>query len=111
MLTFISILLIILLLTFIYSRYLPVFGVKAQVLQDNQESDVRIVDVRDYNEKVDQGHHRLHIPIAYLHRFYHEIDGKSVHVIASSKIEKNMSIRFLRRKGYKVSGYTLCNEC
>lgn len=111
MFTFVAILLIILLLPFIYRRYLPVFGVKAQVLKENHQSDVRIVDVRDYNEKTGKTHQRFHIPIAYLHRFYHEIDGKQVHVIASSRIEKNMSIRFLRSKGYKVSGYTLCNEC
>ncbi|APH04797.1 hypothetical protein [Bacillus weihaiensis] len=74
-------------------------------------SEEVIVDFRDYNDvtnkKVSEA---IVIPIAYLKRYYHEIPSKQVHVVASTKLEKNIGIRFLQKNGFHVSGYTL-SEC
>ncbi|MDA1477631.1 rhodanese-like domain-containing protein [Bacillus changyiensis] len=95
----------ILILEFIYNRYIPVRGVQCF---NTLNADAIIVDVRDYHQSYkDPLRTAINIPIAYLKRNYHEISSSKVYVVASDHLEKNMSIRFLRKKGFEVLGYTL----
>ncbi|TKC19522.1 hypothetical protein [Robertmurraya kyonggiensis] len=97
-----------LVIIFMLLRYLPVFGVHCIHLFDIDEKDLTVVDVRDYNRAYkDSFHSTINIPVAYLNRYFHEIPGKKVHVVAANPLEKNISIRFLRKKGYHVKSYTL----
>lgn len=71
----------------------------------------QVIDFRDYNNIPNQlSSDTIVIPIAYLKRYYHEIPSKDVHVVASTKLEKNIGIRFLQRNGFHVTGYSL-SEC
>ena len=36
---------------------------------------------------------------AYLKQYYHEIPNKPLHLIVHNKVDRNLSIRFLRKKG------------
>ncbi len=71
----------------------------------------QVVDVRDYNNlttTVISG--AIVIPIPYLKRYYHEISNKKVHIIAGSRLEKDIGVRFLQKNGFDVTGYSLA-EC
>ncbi|WP_449619866.1 hypothetical protein [Robertmurraya sp. Marseille-Q9965] len=97
-----------LVIVFIFLRNLPVFGVRCIHLFDIDENDLTVLDVRDYNQAYkDSIHSTINIPVAYLNRYFHEIPGKQVHVLAANPLEKNISIRFLRKKGYHVKSYSL----
>lgn len=74
------------------------------------DEDVILIDLRDYNISTKNPiSEAINIPIAYLKRYYRDIHAKKVHVIASDQLEKNMGIRFLRKKGFKISSYSLTN--
>lgn len=91
-----------------FLRYLPVWGVRCIHLFDIDEKELIVVDVRDYNQAYnDSVHSTINIPVAYLNRYFHEIPDKQIHVVAANPLEKNISIRFLRKKGYHVKSYTL----
>lgn len=99
-------------LVFIYMRYVPVRGVNCVSSFNPNVDSIIIVDVRDYNESYkDTILNAINIPVAYLNRYYRVIPSMKIHLIASSHLEKNISIRFLRKRGFKVIGYTLtdCN--
>lgn len=71
----------------------------------------QVIDFRDYNNIPNQlPSDTIVIPIAYLKRYYHEIPSKDVHVVASTKLEKNIGIRFLQKNGFRVTSYSL-TEC
>lgn len=81
-------------------RYLPVWGVRCLQMLEIDENSTTIVDVRDYNQSYkDVTQAAINIPVAYLNRYFHEIPGKQIHVVAATSLEKNISIRFLRKKG------------
>ncbi|MBD1380406.1 hypothetical protein [Metabacillus arenae] len=93
----------------IYERFIPVKGVKC--VNICEMTGHPIVDVRDYN------HHgaltvqdSYHIPFGYLHRYYPEIPEKQVFIVAESSLEKNLSIRLLKRKGFKIAGVYVTNQ-
>ncbi|MDQ0270442.1 hypothetical protein [Cytobacillus purgationiresistens] len=98
--------LLLLLIAVIIAVYLnlrnrPIKGVEAADSFDQHPADVKILDVRDYNQSYQSPIlDSINIPVAYLNRYYH----------ASSQIEENMSIRFLRKKGFSVIGYPLTNK-
>jgi hypothetical protein len=98
-------------ITALYKRYIPVAGVKQFNDVPVEAEFIQIVDVRDYNQSfrnpIPQA---VNLPVAYMNRNWHELYGIRVHVIASTKLEKNMSIRLLKRKGYKVEGFTLTEQ-
>ncbi|WP_226666554.1 hypothetical protein [Metabacillus litoralis] len=96
---------------FLFQRNISLKSVPCiDVNTSNVQSQV-VVDIRDYNniskELVSDA---IVIPIAYLKRYYHEIPSKNVHVVASTKLEKNIGIRFLQKNGFRVTGYSL-SEC
>lgn len=99
---------ILVLLFILYRRYFPVLGVHRYILEDLELDKIKVIDVRDYNESYKEPiKGSLKIPIAYLKRNFYEIPKNDLHVVVSSLIEKNMGIRFLRKKGFRVIGYTI----
>lgn len=95
----------------LYKRYYPVLGVRHFPLGDPEVAKKTVLDVRDYNESYKEPiKGSFNIPIAYLKRYVREIPKGDLIVIVSSSIEKNMGIRFLRKKGFNVIGYTMINK-
>jgi hypothetical protein len=92
-------------------RNFPILGLN---YIDKKELDLTTlikVDVRDYNESYKNPvKGAINVPVAYLKRYYLEIPCKDLIVVASNRLEKNVGIRFLRTKGFKVVGYTITNE-
>ncbi|NHC43367.1 hypothetical protein G6549_26195 [Bacillus sp. MM2020_1] len=94
-----------------YSRYFPVFGIHCFNLKDLDWDKIKIIDLRDYNESYKNPiEGALNIPIAYLKRNFREIPKREIHLIVSSILEKNIGIRFLRKKGFCVVGYSIVNH-
>ncbi|WP_456271038.1 hypothetical protein [Bacillus sp. AK031] len=92
----------------LYKRYIPVTGVQCMKDFPTVTDSIEILDVRDYNQSFnDPIPNAVNLPVAYIKRNWQELSGASIHVIASTQVEKNLSIRLLKRKGYRVSGYTL----
>ncbi|MDX8367413.1 sulfurtransferase [Cytobacillus sp. IB215665] len=93
-----------------YTRYFPIIGVRCVDVKrcDNHQEKFTLVDIRDYNVSHKFPYkNAVNVPIAYLKRNYNDLPKNDVHIIASDKIEKNMGIRFLRSKGYKIISYTM----
>jgi len=80
-----------------YRRYYPVKGIQCMRAFEAKELGRTVVDIRHYHEVHDSG--GLVIPYAYLKRFYSEIPQGSVHLIAGDRVESNLGVRFLRKKG------------
>ncbi|UOQ46754.1 hypothetical protein MUN88_11645 [Gracilibacillus caseinilyticus] len=92
----------------IYTRYVPISGVPCVEPKKQQNDQTITIDIRDYQEADnDKFADALVIPIAYLKRYYHEIPSRSIYIVASSHLEKNLAIRFLKNKGFHIVGYTL----
>ncbi|WP_243385355.1 hypothetical protein [Bacillus kexueae] len=107
----IHILFLALVLLLLYNRYVPVRGIQCLSNLSHREEKTLILDVRDYTK----AHHTpvsgaVNIPIAYLKRNYGRYRKDDVIVVAESHIEKNLSIRFLTKKGINVVGYQLLNR-
>lgn len=95
-----------------YKRYYPVRGVECGTISPTEQS-IEIVDVRDYNQSYKNPiEGSINIPMAYLNRYFNEISKKKIHIVAANQLDKNMSIRFFRQKGFNVISYTLtdCTE-
>ncbi|NLP50787.1 hypothetical protein [Bacillus sp. RO1] len=93
---------------YLYKRYVPVFGVKClKAIEIMQNDTFKIIDVRDFNYVHTTFPNAVNIPVAYLQRNYKELRGESVIIVASSHLEKNISVRFLMNKGIKVVGYEI----
>ncbi|SDC63168.1 hypothetical protein SAMN05421734_11434 [Pelagirhabdus alkalitolerans] len=94
----------------IYTRYVPVRGVRC-ISKDKLDESLTIVDLRDYNDSAKEAIvGSVALPIAYIKRHHHGISNQSVYVIASDCVEKNIGIRLLMRYGHQVSGYTIIND-
>lgn len=93
-----------------YKRSMPVFGVRERTLQSVQ-TDVCIVDVRDYNEsykgEIPQA---INVPVAYLKRYVEEIPGGNVHIVANSSLERNLAVRYFRKQQLNVVSYTIVSK-
>lgn len=91
-----------------YTRYVPIKGIPCVEIDKKRNREKLTVDIRDYqeadNDKVAEA---VVIPIPYLRRHFHEIPSRSVHIVASNHVEKNLAIRFLKHKGFEITGYTL----
>jgi rhodanese-related sulfurtransferase len=111
------ILALIVILVILYKRYFPVLGVKCSQLEEVDLTILEILDVRDYNESYKNPiEGALNIPIAYLKRHINEIPQKDLHLVVSSLLEKNVGVRALKQKGYRIVGYSYVsqnriNEC
>jgi rhodanese-related sulfurtransferase len=111
------ILALIVILVILYKRYFPVLGLKCSQLEEVDLTKLEILDVRDYNESYKNPiEGALNIPIAYLKRHINEIPQKDLHLVVSSLLEKNVGVRALKQKGYRIVGYSYVsqnriNEC
>ncbi|MEH7495504.1 hypothetical protein [Neobacillus niacini] len=95
----------------VYKRYFPVWGVKYYPISQLDQSQIEILDVRDYNESYKSpivG--SINIPIAYFKRNISEIPNRDLHLVVSSLLEKNVGIRTLKKKGYRVVGYSFVSN-
>ncbi len=90
-----------------YKRYFPILGVPCIALQDIDLENIKVIDVRDFNESYNKPiKDATNIPIAYLRRNINEVPNSDLHLIVSNALEKNVGIRFLRKKGFRVTGYS-----
>lgn len=90
-----------------YTRHYPIYGIPCiQNIDQIQNRDMIILDIRDYNTNhlISSD---LHIPVAYLKRFYKEIPDQPVHIIAENTLDRNVGVRFLQKKGVFVKSYSL----
>ncbi|MGM0844919.1 MAG: hypothetical protein ACQEUT_08075 [Bacillota bacterium] len=95
----------------LYNRYFPVIGVPCSTDIPALTETILILDVRDYNQSsANPIPHAVNLPVAYFKRNWDDLSASRIHIAASNSVEKNLSIRMLRRKGYKVTGYTLTEE-
>ncbi|MEY9979313.1 rhodanese [Lysinibacillus sp. RC79] len=91
----------------IYKRHVPVRQIQ-ECLPQELNVGMAIVDVRDYNDSYKSPTpNALNLPIAYLVRHIHELPKKPLHIIASTQLEKNMSVRIIRKAGHEVKSYSL----
>lgn len=91
-----------------FMRYVPVVGVPELGEHDMKGTGVQVIDIRDYNESYqDLIPDALNIPVAYIPRYYTEVLRKDVLVVASNQLEKNIGIRLLRQKGFRIVGYRI----
>ncbi|WP_157796429.1 hypothetical protein [Bacillus sp. FJAT-45037] len=92
----------------LYKRYLPVIGLRCTPIAKVQNSVHVLLDVRDfplsYHSNVSEA---LSIPLAYLKRNYAQLEGKSIVLIGSDKVEIHLSARFLKSKRINVTGYAI----
>ncbi|UYY96822.1 sulfurtransferase [Peribacillus frigoritolerans] len=73
-----------------------------------KDSTIIVLDIRDYNETSKYPEdYTLNIPFAYLKRFYMEIPQGKIHVIAEDKLELNLGLRFLIKKGFSINSFEL----
>lgn len=94
----------------IYKRHIPVRQIQECLLQELNVG-MAIVDVRDYNDSYKSPTpNALNLPIAYLVRHMDELPKKPLHIIASTRLEKNMSVRIIRKAGHEVRSYSLIEE-
>jgi len=95
----------------LFARYFPVFGLKEVDINKIESNNFYVIDLRDYNESykdpIDIG---INIPIAYLNRYYSEIPNHELIVVASNCMERNIGVRILRNKGFKVVGYKVTSR-
>jgi rhodanese-related sulfurtransferase len=98
-------------LVILYKRYFPVLGVKCSQLEELDLTKLEIIDVRDYNESYKNPiEGAMNISIAYLKRHINEIPHTDLHLVVSSLLEKNVGIRALKQKGYRIVGYSFVSQ-
>ncbi len=93
----------------LYTRFVPVIGIPCIDISSNQLETINVkLDIRDYNESFRQEvKGSILMPVAYLNRHYRDIPEKEIHLIASDSTERNLAVRILHNKGYRVTGYSL----
>ena len=96
----------------IYKRYFPVKSVPC-IKDGCKNSNATILDIRDYHiSSKNHADEILKIPFSYLRRYNNEISNHKIHLIASDRVELNLGLRFLLRKGFDVSSYEIMdNPC
>ena len=92
----------------IYKRYYPVKGISCRENVDENKNIV-VLDIRDYNEKEILTNSGIQIPYAYLKRYFGEIPDQPLHVVATDRMELNLVSRFLLRRGHHVSSFEILN--
>lgn len=93
----------------LYIRYMPVRRLEEIGYADVADQK-ELLDVREYNTEGYLVEGSTHIPYAYLPRFHHSLGQKSLHLLVENRTDLNMSVRFLRKKGYSVSSYTIIQK-
>jgi hypothetical protein len=88
----------------LFKRYYPIRHIPYYRLnQCLPKEGTALLDVRDYN---DSCHCEIpganNLPIPYINRHIKDIPYNQIHLVASSSLEKNVGIRMLRKKGFKM---------
>lgn len=93
----------------LFRRYFPIFGVPCiSNFKAIKRGNGVVLDSRDYNESNQESIlGSIQIPYAYLARYYHEIPDRPIHLIVNNRLDRNLSIRFLRKKGFHIQSYSL----
>lgn len=91
----------------LYNRYMPTYKVEElDIHQVIERKELTVLDIRDFNvSSNDPVPSAVNIPYSYLDRYHHELGSNSVVVISPDTVGKNMTTRFLKRKGYSVIGF------
>jgi rhodanese-related sulfurtransferase len=112
MLIIITILSVVILLGLLTLRgYVPVLGLNNSKWSELNKDSISIIDLRDYNDSYKNPiSTAINLPIAYLNRYYKDIPNGELHVIVANHFEKNIGIRFLRKKGFRVVGYSIVDH-
>ncbi|MCM3122044.1 hypothetical protein QNH36_14880 [Mesobacillus sp. AQ2] len=96
---------ILLLVTLIFNRYVPVRNLRAV---NGYEHEAVFVDLRDYQDSAKNPvNGAINIPCGYLKRYIKEIPNEQIVIIASNEVEKNFGARLLKKYGYDIKGYTI----
>ena len=91
----------------IYNRYFPVKSIPC-IKTGYKNQNTTILDIRDYHlSSKDHADEILKIPYSYLRRYNKKISNHKIHIIASDRVELNLGLRFLLRKGFDVSSYEI----
>lgn len=106
---YIGIALMIVFARILFRRYFPILGVPCiSHPRTVKYGNKVILDSRDYNESSQESiPESIQIPYAYLARYYHEIPDRPIHLIVNNTLDRNLSIRFLREKGFHIQSYSL----
>lgn len=108
--SYIAIILLLIVIFIGYRRYYPIKGILCINKHEVKEEDITVLDIRNYNETTyDSSIQILNIPYAYLKRFYLEIPKGKIHIIAADRVELNLGIRFLRKRGFTIQSYELAS--
>ncbi|MDP4162940.1 MAG: hypothetical protein Q8906_00460 [Bacillota bacterium] len=92
----------------LYKRYVPIKNIPNVKLDDcHQDKSIVLLDIRDYNVAYkNQVKGAINLPFPYLTRNLNELPQKSIHLVVSNHLEKNLGIRLLNKKGYQVIGFS-----
>ncbi|MDC3412693.1 sulfurtransferase [Aquibacillus sp. 3ASR75-11] len=91
----------------LYQRYFPVYRVKCvDIERETIHDDITLLDIRDFNvaDRMPVSN-AINLPQAHLNRYYKKIKSQEVIVIVPDLLSLNFSVRYLRKKGFKVIGY------
>jgi rhodanese-related sulfurtransferase len=90
----------------IYERAVPVNGVPSVDIESQKlRAEIVLLDVRDYQLAAKypvEG--AFHLPFAYIKRHFRDISSNQVVIVASDQLLLNLSVRFLKRRGFNVIG-------
>ncbi|MFC3341246.1 sulfurtransferase [Paenibacillus abyssi] len=91
----------------LYQRHIPVHGVPYIDIENaGMNNDAVVLDVRDYSDATKHPVEGVvQLPYAYLNRHAGEIQKRKVLVIVSDRMLLNLTVRYLRRKGFTIMGY------
>lgn len=113
------ILLSVLLLSLMYYslRFIPIRGAdhlspSSLAALETEKNKPIIIDVREFHDaRRNPVQHSVNIPLPYLKRHYPREQNSPVHIVGKDRVEINLSARFLKKKGFAVSGYTQMITC
>jgi len=96
-----------------FKSFFPIAAkcIKLDHVELNEETI--IVDLRDYHLAAKAPIEGAFVlPFAYLKRYHNQFKGKKLYIVSPDTVIRNLSIRFLKGKGYLVLGYCIldCND-
>ncbi|OMP65689.1 hypothetical protein [Domibacillus epiphyticus] len=95
-------------LLIVYNRYWPV---NVKRISPSEAAGHPVIDVRDWQE----ANHvpltgAVHIPCGYIPRCAGEYGGQEVYIAATTAVERNFSVRLLKKYGIQVKGFICMSE-
>lgn len=95
----------------LYKNFFPVFERCINPYNVECNEGTVMVDLRDFHSSAKypiKG--AVVLPFAYLKRYHDDLKGKKLYIVAPGLVDRNLSIRFLKNKGYEVLGYSIIKE-